>query len=207
MMDRSRATKLNNRDIYIYALYRLQGAGQFVDVEDVYVECWRLSPSRFGWRKHDYPNYKTAAKAQQEIERAHPELLFKTPDGLGRQLTDQGMAWVRDRIPDLELLDDGRTKAPAIRSASHRQIVELEKHAATRQFLDGEPVEFRKIEIAQLLKCAPDSRPSVWRERLSTLRSAAADDERPDLINFLDSVERVHPEWFGGIEVDSGHSN
>jgi hypothetical protein len=198
---------LNNRDIYIYALYRLQGAGQFVDVEDIYVECWRLSPSRFGWRKHDYPNYKTAAKAQQEIERAQPELLLKTADGLGRQLTDQGMTWVRDRLSDLQRLERGMTRAPAVRSVSHRSIVELEKHGPVRSFLAGQSIELSKIEVAQLLKCAPDSRASVWRERLATLRSAAADDERPDLIRFLDSIELIHPEWFGGMGADDGRRN
>jgi hypothetical protein len=204
---RAKSTELNNRDIYMYALYRLQGAGQFVDVEDVYEECWRLSPSRFGWRKHNYPNYKIAAKAQQEIERAHPELTLKTLDGLGRQLTDQGMAWVRDRLPELQELEIGKTRAPAVRSASHRSVVELEKHATVRLFLTGHPVEFRKIEVAQLLKCAPDSRPSVWRERLGTLRSAAADDERPDLIGFLDTVERMYPDWFGGMRINGDDSD
>lgn len=201
-----RTSELNNRDIYVYALNLLHGAGQYVDVEDIYVECWRLSPSRFGWRKHNYPNYKTAAKAQQEFERVHPEMIIKTPDGRRRQLTNEGTHYVRSRLSELERLTTGVTKAPALRSASHRMVVELEKQALVRAFLAEERPELTRTEVAQILRCAPDSRPSVWCERLATMRSAVADDERKDLATLLDEIERLHPEWFGGIATEGGQN-
>jgi hypothetical protein len=203
----AKSADLNNRDVYIYALYLLQAAGQFIDVEDIYIKCWQLSPSRFGWRKHNFPNYKTAAKAQQELERLHPEFVVRTPNGLGRQLTDEGTGYIRAKLPLLQSLASGETRAPALRSASHRIVAGLERHTATRSFLAGESIELKKVEGARLLNCAPDSRPSVWRERLATLRSAAADDERDDLISFLDVVERLYPEWFGGIAKDGNRND
>jgi hypothetical protein len=188
--------ELTNQDIFAYALYRLQGAGRFVDVEDVYVECWRLSPSRFGWRKHQYPNYKVSSKAQRDFEKAHPELLLKTPNGLARQLTAEGVAWIRNRLPDFASLASGTTKAPAPRRPSHKIITELTTNPLVRAFLEGKPVELTKVQVADLLHCAPDSPRSIWKQRAATLRSAATDNERPDVMQFVEYIQRSHPEWF-----------
>jgi len=188
---------LSNQDIFAYALYRLQGAGQFVDVEDIFVECWRLSPSRFGWRKHHYPNYKVASKALRDLE-AHSNLLMKTPNGLGRQLTAEGVAWIRDRLGEFQKLAAGETKAPATRRPSHRVVSELTKSPMVRAFLEGARPEMSKVEVADLFHCAPDSPRAVWQQRVASLRSAAEDDERQDLLQFLDYIEQSHPEWFRG---------
>jgi len=192
------ASDLSNQDIFAYALYRLQGAGQFVDVEDVFVECWLLSPSRFGWRKHNYPNYKVASKALRDLEGTHSDLLIKTPNGLGRQLTAEGVAWVRDRLEDFERLASGQTKAPATRRQSHRVVSELTSSSMVKDFLGGERPELSKLEVADLFHCAPDSPRAIWQQRAASLRSAAKDDERPDLLQFLDYIEKSHPEWFRG---------
>jgi len=189
---------LSNQDIFAYALYRLQGAGRFVDVEDVYEECWRLSESRFGWRKHKYPNYKVASKAQRDFEEAHPGLVLKTRDGLGRQLSAEGVVWVRTRLTEFERLASGDTRAPAIRRASHRVIRELLTNRLVGSFLAGKRPELGRVEVADILHSAPDSSSVAWRQRLLTLRAAAEDDERPDLIGFLDYIQSEHPEWFDG---------
>jgi hypothetical protein len=188
--------ELSNQDIFAYALYRLQGAGRFVDVEDVFVECWHLSPSRFGWRKHKYPNYKVASKAQRDFEKSHPELLLKTPNGLARQLTAEGVDWIRNRLSDFEGLASGNTKAPAARRPSRKVITELLAEPLVRAFLDGKSVELNKVQVADLLHCAPDSPRAVWKQRAATLRSAATDNESVDILKFVEYLQRSHPEWF-----------
>jgi hypothetical protein len=190
-------SELTNQDIFAYALYRLQGAGKFVDVEDVFVECHNLSPSRFGWRKHNYPNYKVASKAQRDFEGAHPELLLKTPNGLARQLTAEGVAWVRDRAAAFERLEAGETRAPKTRRASFRVVTELLRSPTVRAYLEGNSVELQRVEISELLNCAPDSPPAMWRQRLATIRAAAEDNERPDVLEFLNHISATVPEWFG----------
>jgi hypothetical protein len=188
----------SNARIFAYALYRLQGSGQYVHVEDIYVECWRLSPSRFGWRKYPYPNYKTTAKALQTFEAANSDLIIKSPDGLGRQLTAPGVAWVRQRLGDFQRLASGETRAPAAKRASSRAVAQLTRHPTVRAFIAGKEPELRKVDVADLLSCAPDSAPSVWQQRLATFRSAAEDDERPDLARFLEYIEQTHSNWFVG---------
>lgn len=189
---------MDNKDIFAYALYRLQGAGRFVDAEDVFEECWKLSPSRFGWRKHAYPNYKVASKAQRDFESRHPSLILKTADGLGRQLSAEGIAWVRAHMDEFAPLGRGDSKAPATRRASHRLVTDLERSSLVEAFLRGAEVTLSKLQVADLLHCAPDSPPSVWRQRIETARSAAKDSERPDILRFLDFVVSSNQDWFGG---------
>ncbi len=194
--------KITSPDIFAYAVYRLQGAGQFVDIEEVYMECWRLSPSRFGLRKYQHPNTEVAAKEERHLKKNHPDFILKTQDkrGMqrGMQLTAKGVTWVRERLAEFERLAAGETKAPATTRASFKVISGLMKNGLVRAFIVGKEVQLGKVEVADLLNCAPDSPPSVWQQRIATLRSAAVDNERPDLVQFLEYVERSQPEWFIG---------
>jgi hypothetical protein len=191
-----RAPALSNQDIFMYALYRLQGAGQFVDVEDIYVECWHLSPSRFGWRKHGFPNYKVAAKALQTIEATHPSYLLKTASGLERQLSSEGLQWVRTCLPMFNALDSGNSKAPKQRRLSHKIVSEI-RHSRAFETWSGDGESATKLDVAEALHCSPDSPRSIWRQRLETLSSAALDNEASDVQLFAAYLRDKHPEWFG----------
>lgn len=188
--------ELSNQDIFAYALYRLDGAGQFIEIEDVIEECWRLSPSRFGWRTKELPSDRKGWHALSDLEGAYPNLMLKTPNGLGRQLTAEGVQWVRNRLDDFTELGALKTRAPKTRRPSFRVLSELERQAWVRRFLDGERAEISKVDAADMLHCAPDSPRSAWRQRIATLRSAAADNERPDILEMLEYIQQQNQEWF-----------
>jgi hypothetical protein len=195
---------LNNQDIFLYALYRLDGAGRFIHVEDVVQECWRLSPSRFGWRKLEYPSDKIGWAAVGHIEERRPELLRKSPKGLGRQLTAEGVAWVRSRLAEFERLAAEETKAPKTRRASFKLVSDFIRHQWVAERLAGErPRAISRGEAATILRCAPDSPIAVWQQRLDSLRSAAADNERPEVVELLEQFAREHPDWFTEDRDDS----
>jgi len=190
-------TELNNQDIFLYALYRLGGAGQYVDVEDVVQECWRLSPTRFGWRKLQYPSDRTGWAAVGHIENGRSDLMMKTPNGLGRQLSAGGVEWVRARMSSFERLASEETRAPKTRRPSFKIVAEASQHPWAASYLSGDrSKQLGKLAAAGLLRCAPDSPRDVWRQRLATLRSAAADNERSDILELLENIERSHPDWF-----------
>ena len=94
--------KVDNPDIIPFAIYQLGGIGEYIDVEDMFVYCYKLAPERFGWRKHPFPNYKSLSKALRDFEGKHPKHLIKTPDGLSRQLSAEGLEWLKRRLPVLE---------------------------------------------------------------------------------------------------------
>jgi hypothetical protein len=193
-----RKSRLSNAELIPLALYQLGGSGQFFDVEDIYLRCYDLAPERFGWRKHRLPNYKSLAKALQECETKYPELLLKTPDGLSRQLSAAGVEWLRARLPRLQELVGAPISSS--RRPSHRLLNEMAAHPVVKAFIASGRADLIKHRVADLLLCAPDSPPAVWREQLETYRSAAADAGRADLSAFLEHLAVQRPEWFGGAE-------
>jgi len=191
------AAGFNNGDIFLYALYRRGGAGKYVDVEDVFAEMWELAPSRFRWRRHGYPNYKILAKSIVDIsQRGDGELLLG--EGYARQLSAEGVQWVKARLKRFERLGADVGAGVSQRRPSQRVVVGLEKSPLVVAFLDGREIDLGRNDVALLLRCAPDAPRSVWQERLATLRSAATDAGRPDLLRFLDHLPQARPEWFGG---------
>lgn len=196
---RRRELSIANADVIAFALFQLGGTGQFVEIEDLFMRCYDLAPKRFGWRTKPYPNYKTLYQALVDFERAHPETLLKTRDGLGRQLSAEGVAWVRARAPILEGALGQPAEGMNARRPSHRLLNEFIASAPMRQFLAGGTPEITRYQAADLLIASPDSPPSVWRERLAIYRSAAEKAGRPDVKEFLDLLEGTHGEWFSVV--------
>ena len=196
-----RRPKFDNPDVLPFALYQLGGAGEFIDVEDVFLRSYQLAPERFGWRTKTIPNYKTLAEALQRLERHHPGLMLKTPGGLTRQLSAEGIQWVREHQAQFDELQQQPGKNPPTRRPGQRLLNALRDSPLVQTFLgSGEVVPLLKHEVADVLMCSPDSPAAVWRERLETFRSAAADVNREDLMRFLDYLKVTKAEWFQGGE-------
>jgi len=189
--------RIDNPDIIPIALDELGGAGRFVDVEDLFMRCYEIAPARFGWRKHKIPNYKILSKALRDFEEKYPDLLIKTPDGLKRQLSAEGIKWLRQKKPRYRKLLGSSVKPPPSRRPSQRILNELSENQLFVSYTNGEDFNLDKFSVADLLLCSPDSPTSIWKERLETFRSSAEDSNRKDLVRFLDALLRSHPEWFG----------
>jgi hypothetical protein len=57
--------ELSNIDIALFALYRRGGAQHPIETEDVALECWRLAPEKFSWKK--YPQYPESEPARSAL--------------------------------------------------------------------------------------------------------------------------------------------
>ena len=191
-------SRIDNPEIVPFALFQLNGAGEFVDVEDIFDRCYQLAPERFGWRKYPYPNYKILSKALRDIEGKDPSLLLKTPDGLKRQLSAKAIQWVRDRLPEFKEILGVSGINPPTRRTGQKLLNEFRDHPLTRGFLEGAELQLVKHQVADLLLCSPDSPAQLWKERLESYRSAATLSNRADLVRFLEFIEKREPSWFGG---------
>jgi len=191
-------TKISNTDFIPISLTELEGVGRFIDVEDIFIKCYELSPERFGWRKYKYPNYKILHKALTDFEEKYPTFIIKTPDGLSRQLTAEGVEWIKERLPIFRnLLETPELAAPR-RRPNQRILNEIAVNILFNDFSTGKNPELNKFEVADILLCSPDSSPELWNERLISYKSTAEDSNRPDLVNFLNYILDKKPEWFGG---------
>lgn len=191
--------EIPNWNVFLWALYELGGADDYVDIEEIFLKCFELAPQRLSWRtRPDLPDYKKCAKALQEAEARRPNLLVKTGDSFGRQLSVHGQTWIRENAKRLRAqLKQGRVVQEPKRRPRSRMLTEAEQASAFGEWRDERVIPSEKWRVAELLRCSPDSATAVWRNRLETLRAAANAADRRDLLEFLDAVVTAHPDWFG----------
>lgn len=188
--------RVDNPEIVPFALHQLGGVGEFIDVEAMFVRCYELAPERFGWRRFPYPNYKSLSKALRDFEEKYPSLLLKTSDGLRRQLSREGVQWVRTHLQEFERVISTAGGNPPTRRPGQRVLNDMSAHRLIQDFLAGGQPELIKHEVADVFLCSPDSPTAVFRERLETYKAVAEEGGRQDLLRFLDFVETQKPEWF-----------
>ena len=189
-------SQVDNPEFIPLALKELGGIGEFVDVEDIFVRCHKLAPARFGWRKHNFPEYKKLSKALRDFEGSHPDVLMKTLDGLRRQFSAAGVEWFRRQEPSIrQLLGMRDGDVPRLRR-DQRLLNELDHHPAVEAFRTSGSIAINKYEASGLLLCSPDSPVAAWRERIESYRAAAEFSRRTVLVDFLNTLEQTHPDWF-----------
>lgn len=60
---------VTNSDVFLWALFELGGADEFVDVEAVFIKAFELAPLRLSWRtRPDLPDLKKCSKALRDAE-------------------------------------------------------------------------------------------------------------------------------------------
>jgi len=196
--------EFTNSDIFLWALSELGGRSEFVDIEAVFLKCWEIAPQRFAWRtRADLPDYKKCSKGLRDAEARRPPLLVKTGDSFGRQLSVQGQKWVEANANRLRaLLKPGIVVQEPKKRPRSRMLAEAEQAPVFEAWRADRVLPSEKWRMAELLRCSPDSDAAVWRHRLETLRAAAYAADRKDLLKFLDAVEDLHVDWFGGVSRD-----
>lgn len=191
------AEPLTSADVVLWALFELEGSDEFVDVENVFLEAFKIAPQRFGWRtRPDIPDKLKGNAALHGADVRSPKLLIKRgPDH--RQLTLEGQRWIEDNFERLAdaLGGDRIVEAPKGRKSS-RLVSEAVKAEAFKVWSESGSLPAEKWKFADMLHCSHDSAQSVWRGRLEALRSAAYVADRNDLLSFLDLLATEHVDWF-----------
>lgn len=190
--------EIANWEVFVWSLGQLGGTAAFVDVEDAFISCFEIAPNRFSWRtREDLPDYKKCSKALRDAEARRPTLLLKTRDGLKRQLTVEGQRWISANKPRMvAALHSGRTVAEPTSRPRSRMLAEVERSNAFQKWSAEEGLTPEKWQVAELLRCSPDSDWRIWRDRLEILRAAANGANRQRLLRFLDELAATHDEWF-----------
>lgn len=199
----SSTTDVANWEIFLWALSSLGGSTTFVEVEDVFLECFKLAPKRFSWRtKPDIPDYKKCSKALRDAEDRKPRLLVKTRVPYSRQLTVEGQRWIKAESKRLGQTLSGKqiVKEPATRPNA-RLLAGIEKSDSFSAWMEKRELPPEKWRIAELFHCSPDSASDLWSSRLEVLRGHAFAAGNEEVLHFLEAIEKQHPEWFHGRHV------
>ena len=203
---------LSNIDIALFSLYRLGGAEHSVHTEDIALECFRVAPSRFSWKKYpEYPESEPARSALFDARKEKAGRLVKRVDRDIREpgrrldsrmewiLTAAGIDYVKARLEKLDKLVSDGLKEQTARQEAQRFLNELERHPAFRKFIStGNCETVEPHEFTDFLRCTLDSSSGKIRERLETLKTRAYDGQRGGLLNFLEGCERRFRELVHG---------
>jgi hypothetical protein len=107
--------KLSNLQIVTLAVSSLGGATKAVDIEDIAVRAYEISPDKFSWRKHperiDLRIVQYALKDASSERKGNPFL--KGSVKRGYVLTTNGLTWVENNqdIRFAELTDKSRNQS------------------------------------------------------------------------------------------------
>lgn len=188
---------VTNSDVFLWALYELGGADEFVDVEAAFIKAFELAPLRLSWRtRPDLPDLKKCSKALRDAEGREPRLLVKQGAEM-RRLTVEGQRWIEDNFDRLveTLGGDRPVRAPRIRVPS-RLVSHALQGPVFMAWSETRAITEHKWRVAEMLRCSPDSSRGVFRDRLETLRGAAYSAGRLDALEFLDALARERADWF-----------
>ena len=188
---------VTNSDVFLWALYELGGAEEFVDVEDAFIKAFELAPLRLSWRtRSDLPDLKKCSKALRDAEGREPRLLVKKGAEM-RRLTVEGQQWIEENFDRLAeaLGGDRQVRAPRTRVPSRLVSQALQSPVFTAWSETG-AITDEKWRVAEMLRCSPDSSRAVFRDRLETLRSAAYSAGRLHALEFYDALANARADWF-----------
>ena len=176
----------NNQDVFIWALFQLGGSERPVDVEDIFLKCFELAPSRLGWRtRPEIPDYKKISKALQSVEASTHVGLIEKIDQYHRRLTVLGLEWIEVNRAVLAARYGG-TPVPASTRSPHERL--RRRIRESNILLSAEP---SLVKVAEVLECSPASSDAVWRSRLTQVDVAAKSLSDMELLEFVGRVREV----------------
>jgi hypothetical protein len=203
--------ELANTDLVLLAML-IAGAGDdFIDLEDIAIEAYRLSPQRFGWRTKPYPSDKLLVQAIADLERRHKDgrTLRGTGKAPARMLTAEGRKAalrVGSRMAGIEFSDvaalidhfedasdDARLQAPAERRPAQADLTELRRHHTFQVWEDegGDLSSLERWELLDAVSCLPDAPQTSVREQTEKLMAQAERWSDSEAIHFLNDLSKA----------------
>lgn len=181
-------TKLSNLQIVALVVFKLSGATKAVDIEDIAIQAYEMSPDRFSWRK--YPEQIDLRVVQYALKDASSERkgtpLLKGSVKHGYVLTAFGLEWVEEnQSVDSDSLSSVSRKQSTIDKLSLEEA-RLMKSAAFMKFTAGviEDITFADFqEFSRVNDYFPDH---VRQKRFAVIENAVQGNSKlEDLWTFL----------------------
>lgn len=188
---------LTNLDVVLYALYLLDGVNKKVFTEDIALKSFKLTPSRFSWRR--YPKYPDIEPTRRILISARDEknlITGRSGEVRGLKPSDgwifspEGIMWIeknKSRISDaLET-----NLKPVSRTDLSRKINELESSAAFKKFLKHKSCkDIKPYEFTDFLNASLDTPSSILKDRIDKISALAASGKNKKLLNFINECKK-----------------
>jgi hypothetical protein len=175
-------------ELVTVALYRLGGAKRAIDTEDVAVEAYRISPSRFSWKK--YPNQINLELIRVFLSDAKKNALVIGSGRTGWRLTQRGLKWSEEVSETVGEFDSARTRAQSRAGSIDEQRWRRERSriVATRawQLWMSGVRDIPAAQAKQVFRIDSYARGELRETKITRLRAMFLHDQ--ELAPFLDHL-------------------
>jgi len=192
--------ELSNIEIILYALYLKGGEVKKIHTEDIALQCFKLSPSRFSWIKYSkYPNLESVRRPLISARSKENGSLVAGRHGRTKEnqvsdgwiFTPNGINWIEKSKDRIELLLGSKQK-PAKRTQIDKQIFEFKNSTAFRKFLNDKTCEnIHDYEFTDFLNANLDTPSAILRDRIDKIRAIASKAKESGILEFINKAE-VH---------------
>jgi hypothetical protein len=169
-------------DLVLLALLNLGGDTGMVDLEDLAMEAFRLSPQAFRWRKYPQPSLEAVRLAIKNANRPPRRLIASEPGGEGRMLTDEGVD-AAHRVAR-RASPEGVAASPVRRSVT-AELGRITSHPAFLRWRTSGWAAVDIFDVADIARCAASAAPATLRARLLSLRAQAEEWGHTEIEQFL----------------------
>ena len=184
------ADRASNSELFVWALFLLGGAERDVDVEEIYLKCFEIAPSRLGWRtKPQIPDYKKTSKALQSVE-AETEFIYKTHQ-YARRLTANGLQWIQNNVDKLQDRYGNQKVKPAANNQYLQKSKFIKSHPIWKEYLTQNTDDVLHT-LADSLECSPGSPKNIWEGRFIELETVCDVLEDDELRNFMTFAKKIY---------------
>ncbi len=171
------------------ALFERSGARQRVDSEDIAIRCHKLSPGRFGWKKHRHlPNLSATAEALNDARRTRNGALIVGSPTEHWMLTSAGVDWARRHLHLLST--SSQQQATQLTAREQRELRDLRAHPLFVRWQQGSQPPAGNLIASGLLLSASSPSVAIKRrlEQLDFLAHTSADSELKEYIAWLNAA-------------------
>ena len=194
----------NNRDIVVFALATLGGESSFVHTEDIAVECHKLAPDAFSWKKYsEYPDLEVARRTLGNLKKSEFGSLVEGSSGEGSRKKDTrsedgwrlmpaGREWVSANGDAVEAALNS-TDLSDRRQRVRLQLRRVYRHPLWAEFNDA-PGEFAPSlgDLAELVRVRVDAPGEIWDSRFDELDGRADVVEDDSLVVFAQQCRSAY---------------
>lgn len=168
----------HNPQIVAIATYLLGGKSKFIDIEDIAIKAYELSPERFSWRRHpvmvDLGTVRDACSDAKKEKNG--QLLVGTPSK-GYMLTAEGVAFTKK---EQRFLETAKAKKERVskkdRTIASREKTRLMTTAAFEKYSSGKIQEVTIEEAEVFFRLDDYIKGSSRRQKVTRIQNLFADD-------------------------------
>jgi len=190
--------ELSNIEIILYALYLKGGEVKKIHTEDIALQCFKLSSSRFSWIKYPkYPNLESVRRPLISARSKENGSLVSGRHGKTKenQVSDgwifspNGINWIEKNKDRVELLL-GSKQNPVKRTQIGKQIFEFKNSTAFKKFLNDKTCEnIHDYEFTDFLNANLDTPSAILRDRIDKIRAIAFKAKEDKITEFIKKAE------------------